>query len=58
MSEQWRDTKPLMVKVGDVTPAGVVTEVEYFGLIGADLVIDSVTYHRGVDDFVSVRVSP
>jgi hypothetical protein len=57
MSE-WREVRPLMVKVGDVTPAGVVTEVEYFGLIGADLVIDSVTYHRGVDDFVSVLVSP
>lgn len=46
-----------LVRVGDVTPAGRVERVDYFGeLRRLVLVIDGTDYPRGFDDLVDVAV--
>lgn len=51
----WRPRRAVMLKVGDVTPAGPVLELEHYGdLRRMDLRIGGQRFGRGFDDLVDV----
>ncbi|WP_143229787.1 hypothetical protein [Actinophytocola xanthii] len=54
--EEWEEIRVMVAKAGDVTPAGPIESVEYFGTIGVVLTINGEDYHRGIDAVISRKV--
>ena len=53
----WETVRPRTLRVGDVTPAGEITGLEYFGEVGVTVTLaDGRSFHRGLADLVSRRV--
>lgn len=52
----WEDVRAPTLRVGDVTPAGPIVDLEHFGSVGVSLTLaDGRLFHRGVDDIVTRR---
>lgn len=54
--ERWEDIRAMTASIGDITQAGPIESIEYFGTIGAVLVINGKDYHRGIDAVISRKV--
>jgi hypothetical protein len=51
----WEEVRAPLLRVGDVTPRGPITAIDYHGELGVTLHIADEEYHRGRDNVVSRR---
>lgn len=54
-SASWEDVRAPLLRVGDVTPRGPITAIDYHGELGVTVHVGDEEYHRGRDDLVSRR---
>lgn len=54
--EHWEDIRAMTARVGDITPAGPIEAIDYFGTIGVVLTINGQDHHRGIDAVISRKM--